>query len=133
MKPEEVGALWDEKIGAPEVAAVLARLAAEKKIATAAAGKTLTMRLLVPLGDFDGYDRELVQALFFGGRKETDTDEIKTALQVAGLRSGVEDPARPREGAREARGIPRQVSGAVSAGPRCSCSPARALSTATRC
>src|SRR5262249_6231853 len=32
LRPEEAGALWDESIGAPEVAAVLARLSAEKKI-----------------------------------------------------------------------------------------------------
>ena len=88
LKPEEVGALWDEKIGPPEVAAVLARLSAEKKIATEASGKTLTMRLLVPAGDFDGYDRQLVEALFFGGRKQTDTDEIKKHYKSRGF-----DPA----------------------------------------
>jgi len=88
LSPEEVGALWDEKIGPPEVAAVLARLSAEKKIATAAEGKTLTMRLLVPVSDFDGYDRELIEALFFGGRKETDTDAIKKHYKSQGF-----DPA----------------------------------------
>ncbi len=88
LSPEEVGALWDEKIGPPEVAAVLARLSAEKKIATQAEGKTLTMRLLVPVSDFDGYDRELIEALFFGGRKETDTDAIKKHYKSRGF-----DPA----------------------------------------
>ena len=88
LSPEEVGALWDEKIGPPEVAAVLARLSAEKKITTRAEGKTLTMRLLVPESDFDGYDRELIQALFFGGRKETDTDAIKKHYKSRGF-----DPA----------------------------------------
>ncbi len=85
LAPEEAGALWDETIGPPEVAAVLARLAAEKKIATEASGKTLTMRLLVPLGEFEGYDRELVQALFFAGRQETDTDAIKKHYKSSGF------------------------------------------------
>ena len=88
LSPEEVGALWDEKIGPPEVAAVLARLSAEKKLSTKAEGKKLTMRLLVPVLDLKGYDRDLVSALFFDNRKETDTDEIKSHYKSRGF-----DPA----------------------------------------
>jgi len=88
LAPEEAGALWDEKIGAPEVASVLARLAAEKKIETEALGKKLTMRLLVPVERLSGYDHELVNALFFGGRTETDTDAIRQHYKSSGL-----DPA----------------------------------------
>src|SRR4029434_1476758 len=65
LSAEEAGALWDEKIGPPEVAAVLARLEAEKKISSHPDGKKLTMRLLVPLEKFDGYEHELVKGLFF--------------------------------------------------------------------
>ncbi len=85
LAPEEAGALWDETIGAPEVAAVLARLSAEKKIATEASGKKLSMRLLVPVSQLHGYDQDLVQALFFGGRKETDTDAIKAHYKASGF------------------------------------------------
>jgi len=85
LAPEEAGALWDETIGAPEVAAVLARLAAEKKISTEASGKKLSMRLLVPVASLEGYDRDLIQALFYGGRKETDTDAIKTHYKASGF------------------------------------------------
>ncbi len=85
LAPEEAGALWDEKIGPPEVAAVLARLASEKKIATEAVGKKLSMRLLVPVSDLEGYDRDLVEALFFGGRKETDTDAVKAHYKSKGF------------------------------------------------
>lgn len=85
LAPEEAGALWDETIGAPEVAAVLARLAAEKKISTEASGKKLSMRLLVPISELSGYDRDLVQALFFGSRKETDTDAIKAHYKASGF------------------------------------------------
>ena len=85
LAPEEAGALWDESIGPPEVAAVLARLSGEKKIATEADGKTLKMRLLVPVSQFDGYERELIQGLFFGGRTETDTDAIKKHYKSSGF------------------------------------------------
>ncbi|HEY1251747.1 MAG TPA: hypothetical protein VGH97_11205 [Thermoanaerobaculia bacterium] len=87
LAPEEAGALWDEKIGPPEVSAVIARLVSEKKIATEADGKKMTMKLLVPLERFTGYDRDLVKALFFG-RQETDTDAIKAHYKSSGF-----DPA----------------------------------------
>ncbi|MEP6995239.1 MAG: DUF2207 domain-containing protein, partial [Acidobacteriota bacterium] len=87
LSPEEAGALWDEKIGAPEVAAVLARLASEKKISSEVHGKTLKMRLLVPVQRLDGYDDDLVKALFLG-KEETDTDAIKKHYKSSGL-----DPA----------------------------------------
>ncbi len=94
LLPEEAGALWDEKIGPPEVAAVLARLCAEKKIETQAEGKKLTMRLRVPMSEFSGYDHELVKALFFGGRTETDTDAIRAHYKS----SGFDPAAKIREG-----------------------------------
>jgi uncharacterized membrane protein YgcG len=88
LRPEEVGALWDETIGAPEVAAVLARLAAEKKIASSAEGKKLTMRLSVPLSSLEGYEKSLLEALFFNGRQETDTDAVRAHYRSKGF-----DPA----------------------------------------
>jgi len=88
LKPEEAGALWDETVGPPEVAAVLARLTAEKKLETWASGKTLHMRLLVPAEELEGYEKELLAALFFGGRTETDTDAIRAHYKSKGF-----DPA----------------------------------------
>lgn len=88
LRPEEAGALWDEIVGPPEVAAVLARLTAEKKIQTWASGKTLHMRLLVPIDELKGYEKDLLSALFFGGRKETDTDAIRAHYKSQGF-----DPA----------------------------------------
>ncbi len=64
---------------------MLARLSAEKKISTEASGKKLSMRLLVPVSQLHGYDQDLVQALFFGGRKETDTDAIKAHYKASGF------------------------------------------------
>ena len=86
LRPEEAGALWDESIGAPEVAAILARLSAEKKIATSAKDKKkLTMRLLVPLHSFDGYEKDLLEGFFFGSREETDTDAVKKHYKSSGF------------------------------------------------
>jgi uncharacterized membrane protein YgcG len=97
LLPEEVGALWDEDIGAPEVAAVLARLTAEKKIETTAEGKKLTLRRLVPIDHFSGYEKDLVEALFFDG-SETDTDRIKAHYRSKGF-----DPAAKIKGGLESK------------------------------
>ncbi|MGE5276756.1 MAG: hypothetical protein ACM3SU_07160 [Acidobacteriota bacterium] len=88
LAPEEAGGLWDGKIGAPEVAAVLARLAAEKKIETRVEGKNLVMRLLAEPEHLSGYDGELVKGLFFGGRRETDVEAIRKHYRSTGF-----DPA----------------------------------------
>lgn len=88
LLPEEAGALWDDKIGAPEVAAVLARLTAEGKLETQASGKELTMLLKAPLEEFKGYEKELLAGLFFNKRAETSTSEIRSHYKSKGF-----DPA----------------------------------------
>jgi uncharacterized membrane protein YgcG len=85
LSAEEAGALWDEKIGPAEVAAVLARLEAQNKISSRPEGKKLTMRLLAPLETFQGYEHELLKGLFFGGRPETDTDAIQAHYKSTGF------------------------------------------------
>ncbi len=92
LLPEEAGALWDESIGAPEVTAVLARLTAEKKLETNASEKEMTMRLQAPIESFEGYERKLLEGLFFGGRTETSTSEIKKHYKSSGF-----DPANKIE------------------------------------
>ena len=56
----------------------------EKKLATEANGKKMSMRLLVPLDRFTGYDHDLVKALFFG-KPQTDTDAIKAHYKSSGF------------------------------------------------
>ena len=87
MLPEEAGALWDESIGAPEVAAVIARLAAENKIEARAEGKKLILKQARPDRPVLGLREDLIQALFFDG-DETDTDEIRKHYRGTGF-----DPA----------------------------------------
>ncbi len=95
LKPEVAGAGWDRDVGAPEVAAVLARLAQEQKIATRVEKKTLHMQLLVKRSDLAGYERDLVSAMFVSG-DSTDTEKIRSHYRSSGfdpaakIRDGVE-------------------------------------------
>ena len=88
LLPEEAGALWDDKVGPPEVAAVLARLTGEGKLETQASGKELTIRLKAPLEEFKSYEKELLKGLFFGNRNEVSTSEIRSHYKSRGF-----DPA----------------------------------------
>ncbi|HET8796275.1 MAG TPA: hypothetical protein VFO89_01200, partial [Thermoanaerobaculia bacterium] len=89
------GAAWDRSVGPPEVAAVLARMAQEEKIATRVEKKTLHMTLQTNRGALSGYERELVTAMFVNG-DSTSTDQIRTHYSSRGfnpaekIRSGIE-------------------------------------------
>lgn len=93
--PELVGALWDDKVGAPEVSAVLARMAVEGKIETMEVRKPfgvsrgLGLRLRVDRARLDPTERRLVEALFFDG-DVTDTWRLRDRYRAEGL-----DPAGP--------------------------------------
>lgn len=99
-KPEIVGAAFDNKIGAPEVAGILAALANEKKIETRVEQRRmkrplLHMKLLVPIDQIQGHRHALVKRLFFKGG-ETDTDAIRKHYEKCGfepaslIRKGIE-------------------------------------------
>ncbi len=89
LTPEVVGATWDKRTGASEVAAVLARMVLEEKVESRVEqdrfpwlgflipGRyTLYLRLLASRSELRGYERELVDGLFIDGDK-TDTKKIK--------------------------------------------------------
>jgi hypothetical protein len=95
---EVVGAVWDRTVGADEVGALIARLAAEGKIKTTVLkGDELQMTLLVDRKRFDGYERELIDAFFYGDRTTTNTSQIRTRYEKTGfdpaakIRPGVEE------------------------------------------
>lgn len=96
LPPEVAGAVWDAGVGAPEVAAVLARMTQERKITSRTEGDRLHMHLNVPRRELDGYEEELVARLFFGGRTDTDTDLIREHYRKSGfdpskvIREGIE-------------------------------------------
>lgn len=83
-RPELLGAAWDESVSAPEVAAVLARLAQEGKITTTVDGDRMEMKLNVPRDQFSGIDRALVDAFFITG-SVTSTDEIQHHYASSGF------------------------------------------------
>lgn len=91
LKPEVAGAAWDGRTGAAEVAAILARLELEGKLESRVSGKKgifsrpeLHLRLLVPLDELGGYERKLVDALFFGA-EETDTARVRKHYKKRGF------------------------------------------------
>lgn len=96
VAPEVVGAAWDDTTAAPEVAATLARLVADGKLASDVESKAkwvfksnvLHLRLLVPRDSLTGHDRALVDALFNRGSDRTSTDDVRKRYTATGF-----DPA----------------------------------------
>jgi hypothetical protein len=84
MKAEVAGAIWDASVGAPEVAATLARMTQEGKITTRVERKELFMRLADIGEGLYGYERLLVAKLFFDGN-ETDTKRIRKHYKSSGV------------------------------------------------
>ncbi|HEX4934287.1 MAG TPA: DUF2207 domain-containing protein, partial [Gemmatimonadaceae bacterium] len=91
--PEVVGAAWDESTGAAEVTAMLARLEKEGKIKSRVETKklwifssnTLHMELTVPRGKLRDHERSLIDGLFFNGRTEVSTDDIREHYSRTGF------------------------------------------------
>lgn len=121
MKPEEVGALWDQAIGPPEVAAVLARMVAEGKLESSVtpgfrllgisfSKGVLHLKLLVERRELAGYERKLVDKLFLHS-DETDTERIRKHYKSTGF-----DPSK--EIAEDLEGRLGQRLGAVRAPSR---------------
>ena len=95
---EVVGAAWDDSIGRPEVVALIARLVrrrqARERGGRPGAGTTsMTLRLKVDRSTLEGHERTLVDALFFDGRNETSTEDVRSPLQRIRIRSGGGHPS----------------------------------------
>ena len=83
---EVIGAVWDRGVLADEVAATIARLAAEKKLETRVDGaKQLHLKLKVDRNTLAGHERALVDGFFFDGRNETSTGEVKSHYKAKGF------------------------------------------------
>ena len=92
LSPELVGALWDETVGPPEVAAVLARMELEGKLSSEVipkkgffASDVLRLRLAVERDELSSMERKLIDKLFFEGRTETDTAAIREQYRKKGF------------------------------------------------
>ena len=92
QRPEVVGAAWDRSIGSAEVAAILARLVAEGRIASrverVAFGPfgrdVLHLELLVPRDRFDADEKSLIAGLFPVGDR-IDTDGLRRHYRSRGF------------------------------------------------
>ncbi len=109
LLPEEAGALWDRKVGPSEVAAILARWEAEGRIESHVVARPglfkrnlLELKLTAERDGFDGYEGSLMRKLFFGGRREVDTEAIRKHYRSRGfdpaatVRRGIESRLRRR-------------------------------------
>ena len=91
LPPEVVGAAWDRSTGAAEVAAVIARLVQEGKLASrveqpsfrlfgrtfrSPTGPVLQLTLRTERSAFKGYERQLINGLFIDG-DTTDTRRVR--------------------------------------------------------
>jgi len=83
---ELIGAVWDRGVGSEEVAATIARLAAEGKLETRVDGaEELHMKLKVDRATLGGHERALVDGFFFDGRAETSTSDVKRHYKAKGF------------------------------------------------
>jgi hypothetical protein len=83
---EVVGAAWDDGIGPSEVVALLARLVSEGKLTSDVTSRSsMALRLQVDRDSLDGYERELIDKLFFNGRVRTNTDLVKQHYREKGF------------------------------------------------
>jgi len=93
--PEVVGAAWDNSTGAPEVAAVLARLESEGRLKSAVRrgggifrSPEMHLELLVDRDRIHGHERRLIDALFEPGERTTSTSSVRERYKSSGF-----DPA----------------------------------------
>jgi uncharacterized membrane protein YgcG len=125
LRPEEVGAIWDQTIGRPEVAAVLARLVSEGRLSSRVEkrGKrkkdVLHLELLDSSDPLAGYERELIDKLFFDGRTEASTEAVREHYKGEGfsptsaIRDGLEKRLRELPGFRRKIPAPKAWPGGL--------------------
>jgi hypothetical protein len=83
---EVLGAAWDGRVGAPEVVALIARMTAEGKLESEVDGKhSMTLRLKVDRHKLDGYERALIDGLFFNDAIVTSTKEVQRHYKDRGF------------------------------------------------
>jgi len=83
---EVVAAAWDDGIGSTEVVALLARLEAEGKLESDITSRSsMSLRLKVDRDTLEGYERQLIEKLFFNGRIKTNTDLVKQHYREKGF------------------------------------------------
>ena len=82
---EVVAAAWDDEIGAAEVVALIARLESEGKLSSDVRAGEMTLRLDGDRDKLVGYERTLVDKLFFDNRTTTTPVAIKSHYKKQGF------------------------------------------------
>jgi hypothetical protein len=83
---EVAGAAWDGRVGAPEVVALIARMTAEGKLESEVDSKnSMTLRLKVDRHKLDGYERALIDGLFFKDATVTSTKQVQRHYKNTGF------------------------------------------------
>jgi uncharacterized membrane protein YgcG len=85
-RPEVIGAMWDEKVGAEEVSATLARMVAEGRLTSNVKAGEMDLTLNTRK-DLEEYEQALLDGLFFRGN-HTSTEKIQKHYADSGF-----DPA----------------------------------------
>ena len=123
LPAEQAGALWDRRVSTAEVAGLLARLVAEGKLSSEVEPKrglfgseVLRLRLEVPHDSFQkGYERALIDKLFFQARTETDTEAVRKHYRSKGfdpvglIKGGIESGIKKRVKGHSAAPKPRRT------------------------
>lgn len=119
MPPEVVGALWDSTTSTPEVAAMIARMVQEGKLASriesAKWKHVLHLELKVPRSELGEYERRLTDALFATDDDTTDTNRIKERYRKSGFApaalvgEGIQKQIRALTPSRTSRGTHARV------------------------
>ena len=129
---EVVGAVWDRGVGPDEVGAVVARLAAEKKLETRVdRGDNLHMTLKVDRDTLGDYERKLIDGFFFDGRNKTSTADVRGHYKATGfdptakIRPAWRSLWWPWSGQSRAAGCPSSSPRCWRSRPGCSCSGGR--------
>lgn len=127
LRPEVVGAAWDRQVGSAEVAALLARLTGEGKLASRVETRgawifkreNLHLELRAPRESFTEYERPLIDGLF-GAEDRTDTESLRRRYRGTGF-----DPAAKIRAGLEAR--LKRIRGFEADSPRPDWKPTAAL------
>lgn len=82
---ELVSAAWDDSIGRAEVVALLARLTTEGKLTSRVTDDGMTLHLVGSKIKLKGYEKTLIDKLFYGGRTTTSTEDIKSHYKAKGF------------------------------------------------
>src|SRR5215203_669632 len=84
-RAEVVAAAWDNHSESAEVVALIARLVAEGKLKNAAKKTSMALHLAVDRRTLDGYERALVDGLFFQKRTDTSTEIVQRHYRKTGF------------------------------------------------